>query len=158
MIKMSIGSIIADVIISLGTLTALIIGIFNLRDWFDNSYPWIDITIKHHQDNWWEFDIINTGKTTAYDVYIFTKLGWGNDPERIHIEDIKPQQSILRNVSFPPAKKGGVYRIEILTRCNRKFFFKRYTVDEQKKSIDDFGTKPLYTYEPKVKVVKRDNK
>ena len=152
---MSIGSIIADVIISLGTLAALIIGIFNLRDWFDNSYPWIDITLKHHQDNWWEFDINNTGKTTAHDVTIHINLGWGKDPDRIYIENIKPQQSILRNVSFPPAQKGGVYRIDTLTRCNRKFFFKKYTVDEQKKTIDDFDTNPLFTYESKVRVSKK---
>ena len=83
-------------------------------------------------------------------------MGWGNDPDRIYIENIKPQQSILRNVSFPPAKKGGVYRIETLTRCKRKIFFKEIDVDEQKKTIDDFDLKPLTSYEPKTRVVKRE--
>ena len=149
---MSTVSIAFDIIIGICAVIALGLSIFNLKDWFENSYPWINIKIKHHQDNWYEFNIINTGKTTAYDVYIFITLRWGKDPERIHLPNIKPQQSILRNVNFPPAKKGGVYVIETLTRCKRKIIFKKIDIDEQKKTYDDFDKEPLFRYKPKVRV------
>ena len=150
---MSVANIILDIIVGVCAVIALGLGIFNLKDWFENSYPWIDIKIKHRQDHWYEFDIINTGKTTAYEVYIFITLGWGSNPERLYIDNIKPQQSILRQVGFPPAKKGGVYRIETLTKCKRKKMFKKTDIDEQKKTFDDFDKKPLFTYEPKIKTI-----
>jgi len=148
---MDVAGIIIDSIVGLCAIVALGLGIFNLKDWFENSYPWIEIKIKHYQGQTYEFEMINTGKTTAYEVLIFITLGWGKNPEKIHVVSIKPQQSILRKVSFPPAKKGGVYRIETLTRCKRKKLFKTIDIDEQKKTFDDFDNKPLFKYEPKSK-------
>lgn len=145
---------IASIIISsLSLLISLVIGYFTISNWHENSYPWIDISIKHHQKELYELSIINTGKTTAFDLLIFISTGWGEtEPNRIDIRSIKPQQSLLRKIKLPLAKQGGVYTIKTTIRCKRKFlFFKKATVDEQEKTFANFDIKPLIKYKPQVK-------
>ena len=154
---MSTGSIVVDILTGLGTIIALVIGFINLKDRFENSYPWIDIKFKHFQEKWYEFNIINTGRTTAFDVKIIIRTNWGKYPNEISIEDIKPQQSILRKVAFPPEKEGGVYTVETITTCKRKILFKKIKVDERKATFDEFDKKPLFTYKPMVRVSKSEN-
>lgn len=147
----SIVSIISIIFTFLFGLIAITISLYSLKKVLENSYPVIDTDIKLKRERSADITVRNTGKSIAYDIYVYFDTGWGKaEPDRINIAELVPGYYETRNIQLPADKKGAVYFLELHIDGNRKNFCnKKKALPQQIKKLE-FDREDIITPETRI--------